>query len=137
MLSVSLWSRKSVRTAGRHEVQVGRYAYSTNSERTCGGAISIGSSRIEGRRKDGKSADGEGGSYSDHAGRSWSKPTADGTDGTRRMCSGLRRAIAPRDVHERARVVSAKVSAAKGGGELNRAWTAEKSGPNQVQGMPF
>ena len=63
MLSVSLWSRKSVRTAGHHEVHVGRYAYSTNSERTCGGAISIGSSRIEGRRKDGKSADGEGGSY--------------------------------------------------------------------------
>ena len=89
MLSVSLWSRNSVRTAGRHEVQVGRYAYRTNSERTCGGAISIGSSRIEGRRKAGKAADGEDGSCSDHAGPSWSKPTADGTDGTRRMCSGL------------------------------------------------
>ena len=104
MLSVSLWSRKSVRTAGRNEVQVGRYAYSTNSERTCGGASSIGSSCNEGRRKDGKSADGEGGSYSDHAGRSWSKPTADGTDGTRRMCSGLRRAMCTGE-----RVVSAKV----------------------------
>ena len=105
-----------MRTAGRHEVQVGRYAYSTNSERTCGGASWIGSSRIEGRRKDGKSADGEGGSYSDHAGRSWSKPTADGTDGTRRMCSGLRRAIAPRDVHERARRLGEGVGAASSGG---------------------